>query len=811
MPGNKPTTIPTEAELEAAIRQTISRVFPGISDGEIRHQVHFSFTFGRKTITVDGADGYKNQARADIILYRNKTPLAVLELKRQGNPLATEDEAQGLSYARVHNPMAPLVIVTNGQDLRILDSYTGKALEQTSISTEQFNSVVAAATYAASGNVKEAIQTLMGTNPRIWRQAVEHITDETIAELTANPEAPARPFVDGFLLSRNATDVVLDHLKKGDRLILVEGPPLIGKSNVLRDFSGRTRTNSTFATLLVEVSRIGIIQSLSNVLSDKLKWPCTNDEVRSWLMRLSNCDGPALVLAIDGLDVRQQGIMAEIEELTSPRFGNGLRLVVSVGDAVVHKLVVGSNNRGSPPIGRRAKRVVIKRLDDSEFKDAQNSLRNIRIDMMQGASSARELRFPWVLRSLVWNVIQDPRHQKHDYRVVMAPMVGVWLIQEARRQFIEQEFTDAELRGRFRELASILLKDAQKQKRKRRFSLILESMGIFMVRRKNLRKHMDLAEIDDLINSGYLKPEMHSSGEPILLVKLPELLARELAFVMATELTSRDKADPAGNARWLAAVSCYLPLGDIIGAQAIIDATTSDGRGIGLDVIDELLKTLPKQETLQAGTKLMIHMPGLGLVDVTLQQDGSHTAEFNGQRHVIEAAPDEEALDTAYSDTQSWMILSHLAAHTFVYETNGMKECIARDILITIGSSEYVLRSVAPEIQFNRVLIHDVPGTGSIVCHKAGIVEPITYALFKYLSAEGVSAKDWIDEACRQNSLPLIARLQIALIHAGRVGSEQDAAFAKQMLDGPIATAFSMFPLLHPEKIAQEHPTSGTV
>ncbi|MES0110027.1 hypothetical protein [Mesorhizobium sp. M0013] len=100
------TTTPTEADLEAAIERAIAKVFPWLSNGEIRHQIKFSFTFGRAKIEVDGVSQFRKEARADIILYRGDRPLAVLELKREGNSLSDDDEAQGLSYARVVNPMA---------------------------------------------------------------------------------------------------------------------------------------------------------------------------------------------------------------------------------------------------------------------------------------------------------------------------------------------------------------------------------------------------------------------------------------------------------------------------------------------------------------------------------------------------------------------------------------------------------------------------------------------------------------------------------------------------------------------------------
>ncbi len=120
------TTAPTEADLEAEIHHAIARAFPWLGPQSTRHQTKFSFTFGRKVIEIDGAEASRAEARSDIILYEGDRPLAVLELKRAGVPLTQEDDAQGLSYARVLNPSPPLVIVTNGADLRFIETYSGK-------------------------------------------------------------------------------------------------------------------------------------------------------------------------------------------------------------------------------------------------------------------------------------------------------------------------------------------------------------------------------------------------------------------------------------------------------------------------------------------------------------------------------------------------------------------------------------------------------------------------------------------------------------------------------------------------------------
>ena len=93
------TKAPTEADLEAQIDAALRLAFPWLPDGLIRHQTIFSFSFGGKRITVDGAKGHVAHARADILLYWNERPMAVLELKRGGSALDAEHDAKGLAYA----------------------------------------------------------------------------------------------------------------------------------------------------------------------------------------------------------------------------------------------------------------------------------------------------------------------------------------------------------------------------------------------------------------------------------------------------------------------------------------------------------------------------------------------------------------------------------------------------------------------------------------------------------------------------------------------------------------------------------------
>jgi hypothetical protein len=74
---------------------------------------------------------------------------------------------------------------------------------------------------------------------------------------------------------------------------------------------------------------------------------------------------------------------------------------------------------------------------------------------------------------------------------------------------------------------------------------------------------------------------------------------------------------------------------------------------------------------------------------------------------------------------------------------------------------------------------------------QAGIVEPITWSLFCYLSAGGADATAWIEEAARRKSLPLLARVEIALFQVARTADPQVAPWARQTLENVVKPALS--------------------
>jgi hypothetical protein len=771
------TTAPTEADLEAEIHSALHKVFPWIPDGSIRHQTKFFFAFGKAKIDVDGAVVSRGEGRSDILLYWGDKPLAVLELKRKGMPIKPADIEQGLSYASVIRPRFPLVVVTNGEDVRVLEAHSGKPWKPDSASESDFLALIKAATQAAGLSVKEAVGTLMGSNPAIWMQAIRGASTHVTDEMSGAWDDPLQPFVRNFLMPRKATAATYSALRDGLRFIIIDGVPLVGKSSVLRELS--LRSAADMAVLYVSAGEgNGVFQRIADILTSALAWPVSADEARVWLVRLSKAKGPALVLALDGLGPEDEKSRRELEDLSSSTFGRNLKIVVAVDDAVVDKLMMHPSGRQASAIGRRVDaQISLGLLGDDEFEKAAEVLWDRRLAIMHGGHFAAELRVPWIIRALGAQYVPRDGEVPANWAAVLPAQLGLDLVGHTR-----ERFADEELRRLLRDVAKGVVADAED--RRRPIGLMLQSLATFVVRRKTLRQFLEVDEIASLVTRGYLKPILHDSGEAVLFVRLPELLASEAANVLASELEVRARKDPREAAKWLASLSSRLPLGDIIAAHSFVDAA---GRsGVPLNLIAALVDSPPESVPINPGTKAVLHMPGVGMVDVTFQADGSLLAEIDGRRQVIARDPDSDD-QSLMSNLQPWLILSHLAGQRMAFERDGKMQRVDYSLLVEVGTCPHLLRRPDTDFEGPGVPTHEIPGYGEVVCHAAGIVEPITLSLFKMLSSEAEAAEGWLRAAVERNSLAMLCRLDIALREIAKLGDAAKRDWAKRMLDQLIA------------------------
>ena len=756
------STTTTEAELEAAARGVLLRAFPWLAQRDVRLQTSFTIRLGTVEHQIS-ARLWLARGRADVLVWADGRPLAVIELKRPGIALDGEDSQQAFSYAQLTRPPAPLVVVSSGESTQVYATYNrgplGASLDESRL-TQALEGVM----LIAAGDLREAVSTLL-RGRFDWAQVVEAVSRSAIVEQSGPVTDLLAPFSE-FRLPRSATDEVLSHIRADVRAIAVTGPPLAGKSNVLRDVIERTVDSNDIAVLYVEGDHggNGLFQQVANLLRARLQWNATKDDVRAWLHARSwSSEDRKLVLAIDGVG---DAVRSDVEELLTGEFGTRLVVLFALDDASIGSFLTNSAGTKKRPFARWGRIVQVRDLSGNEAPAAFETLRkHQRIEFMLGARYARELRMLRVLRTMVAGVVSEPGYE--GARVaILPPMLGTQLFEYLRRSV-----PGAEVRLALRSLASALIAEAGAPSSA---ALALSRRSSFATSRKYAAEHVPKEELALLVETGYLRRGVIGRDEPVYICRVPERVAAEMAVVFEERLLAA--ADPAVTLRALVASSAQFQFGDVAVAESILGFARECGSA-PYALINTLLVDAPASTAPAAGTRAALELDGV-LVDVRF---GHGTVTYRALGHEITVAVEDDT--TLIARTESWIILSHLARVPLVGLTGDDAAPSVRidgEVLLKIGQCPFLLRRV-DEGTAEDIPMHEHDGV-SVPCGDAGILEPVGVAILDFLDrAEHSEADAWIAKARETDSIPLLNRIHTALLALSAVSSGRRAWLKSRM------------------------------
>ena len=334
------------------------------------------------------------------------------------------------------------------------------------------------------------------------------------------------------------------------------------------------------------------------------------------------------------------------------------------------------------------------------------------------------------------------------------------------------------------------------QDRHRAIGLIVEASASYIVRRETLRRYLEAGEVEDLAAYGYVRPVLVDLGTDAMLVRTPEVVAGMVARVLADELTVRTDRDATAAGRWLADAANSLPLGEIVAAQAVLDAVAATG-GVSPELIRALFALEPRETAVQPGMRGTLRYPDGRRAELTYRKGGVVEIECEGRVEQLGSDALDGDLGTV-TDLGGWLVLSHVAGVPLeLREADGRAVRVDEALLRGVGKCPLVLQRPNPQELARGIPVHDVPGHGSIVCAEAGMVEPITMSMFKFLSGGTGEAEAWVRESAGEDSLPLLARVAMALERVAQLAGAKDAAFGRRMLDDVVKPALGRFPALH--------------
>lgn len=762
------TSIIPEAQLQAYVLGLVRDALSHEPPESFRVEKWLKLRLGRGTHEEDGTKYWKADGRADLVVYHGVRPLAVFELKREDHPLTVDDVDQARSYATVMIERPPLVIVSNGNETWLRQASDGQPLDEGLEGIGFVEKLFANIGKLAASNNGWAIEVLMGPEAKVWIEAVRRRTDELIGRLTGDPHDTRKPFARDVLFRRSATAEILSLLDAGAKAIFVEGPPLVGKSNVLRQLALECRNSPNWAVLMVNAATHGpgLFQRLANILGEALEWKLTADDVRTWLRRMSRSSRrPSLLLAVDGLRPGSD-VASDLEELAELGFGEGLRIVVTTDRA--DDLLLDTRGRGESALAPIAEVIAVGRLDGEEFQQVREALAPDRILFYGGAELSQEYRAAWILRS----VLADGHAPDDEGQAAVIPAtIGLRTIRLARARLSKL--------GEVARLHRLVARDALADNEAPDPELALSQANAYVIRRDALSSAGEAAaaKLEEL---GWISFHRHSTGEDVVVFRAPEFLMSELASELAMILDNLIDEDVEDAAIQLIWQSERFFLGDLVGAQAMVDLATRR-KTLPVGLIEPLMNDPPEPESM-AGKLIGIASESGEIVNLRFDENGG-VARADAQGNPIEPFEplgDEDEAPMMYGNMTSWMILSQLARLRAAFGSSS-GERFDVEIILHVG------RCTMPLIRggIDPTMAHATQrlgAAGTVLALPQALAEPITAAIHRLVAEEWRDLVPFFEKLEKADSLPLTARVHNALASLrGSVDTELDA-FAETML-----------------------------
>lgn len=759
-----------EAELQALIGAALAKAFPGI---KLRYEVTFEVAVGHESITVDGIAGWEKSGRADIIAYLGNRALAVVELKRSDVTLTEKGRKQLLTYAAQHTPRPPLVVLSNGKNTKFFDGNDGQPINRKAYTSTAVQKLFDNAAKIAAADHDWTMETLLGLETSTWAGFVRQRSRGIVDRLTGSIADRSKIFASTFLVPRRLAYHIPTAVRAGQSVIMIEGAPLIGKSSLLRELVLRNG-DGDLAFLFVRAGSggAGLFQRIATMFASAVEWPFGEDDARHWVRRVSNAD-PAikLVLAIDDL-VPGSNVESDLEELADAGFGPGLAIVATVMSDQPRR---GASGRDPTALEELAAQGTLSPLDTHEFEAMKKVRAKHGVHFTHGAALSKEYRLPWILRALLADL---PDHVGTTSAVTMASTIGFHFVLSGRERIAR--FADADRGYR------LLARDAFADEGPVAPELSLAMANGFVVRRDALSTETREL-VPPLIEQGWISAFRHRSGDDVLVPRSPEMFLGAMAEAVSRELEAQVSDNPLEAGRWLADTMDGLFLGDLIGAQAVLDISLRQ-HGFSELILYGLLDRRPRVEPFTA-TVFGFLAPNGSIQNIRVTADGEMFEADDAGNAIGEALgtmePEERVTQCSMS---GWMILSQLAM--IKSESLQTGQPAHPGILLEVATSEVPLLRFAGE--FQELMTHDVEGHGSLLDVSNGVIETVTAALQQMIMREWRTLDQWFEDALARDSLPLLYRLRIALLASREILDEDGTRWASDRLDTVDAAILKM-------------------
>jgi DNA-binding transcriptional regulator YiaG len=170
----------------------------GFSSSELHFEVGVSVRIGRTVHKASSVGG-----RLDILIRGGQTNLFLVEVKAEGLDLSDDDRDQAISYALLVEPIAPVVLLSNGTDHRLFETLTRRPLEEEEVTIGKavFRLTPPPDLKAA---YDEAVMSFLGYSPDNLLAFCRQQTAELMRSLKGSSAERSRKYIPEVFIRRQA-------------------------------------------------------------------------------------------------------------------------------------------------------------------------------------------------------------------------------------------------------------------------------------------------------------------------------------------------------------------------------------------------------------------------------------------------------------------------------------------------------------------------------------------------------------------------------------------------------------------------------
>ena len=690
-----------EAELELKVAELLRGIFPTFQNVSITCQHSFQIKFGNHNVLIDGKmpGSRSKQGIYDLLVAIDKKQLILFELKRPDHVISEEDVRQGISYARLVDPICPLTVISNGNDTRVYETLTKNQLKDGDLQNDIITRISQAMATAAT-DASDSFKLLLEKDYRIFGDILSKLTAQAENDATGEIGEWHKPISKNFNVLRSMHSNFNKLLEK-KKNVLLQGDAFIGKTNFLFQFiSSQQSAGHQVLYINAKEHTYGMLNRLSNYLSITLNQQITPQDVKYWLLSFRDENTPSTTFIYDHLqpDCLDE-VKSEIAELSEIFSGSRHQLILAVDTANVEAICKERGRTQLSSIGRLFTQYKLKGFDQEEFKNAEQIfLEEFNIEFMPGAEYAPEYRIPRIWRQIYADINCDRPSLEHRVMIMPIPMI------EYLDGFRKSLQLDRELKRDFVKLCEAYISSLPQLINDKHLGLVAVNIGC--IYENEVTKTLDSSTIARLVLNGFLERRPYGELDYFYVPKLPELLAGFAPEYLLNKYLPLFIRDFDSAYREFMSICEFMMYGELVAGKTIMELSTQN-EVVFSQVMNRLMNDLPFKE-VSLSKKTIAFYPD----EIPIQLNFEEGVETVMLQNVFPS-----------------LVLAHLTAQPFGDVNSPNPHEIRFKMLARIADNEFMIRRPDRGFIHDGITTIELPGMGEFT-HSTKMVEPIVQSLW---------------------------------------------------------------------------------